>query len=100
MLGNLLALPTFRQHFGHDTKSGYQLDPVWQSAIGYAPTIGAFCGIFINSYFQDKFGYRRTIQANLILVAAFIFIVFFSKSITMLFVGEVSGDFALAAALN
>jgi SP family general alpha glucoside:H+ symporter-like MFS transporter len=90
VLGNLLALPAFRKHFGHLTKSGYQLEPAWQSAIGYAPTIGAILGIFISSYFQDRYGYRRVIQANLILVTAFIFIVFFSTSIEMLFIGEVS----------
>lgn len=88
VLGNLLALSTFRKHFGHHAKSSYQLDPAWQSAIGYAPTIGAFCGILISSYFQDRFGYRRTIQVNLALLTGFIFIVFFATSIEMLFIGE------------
>jgi SP family general alpha glucoside:H+ symporter-like MFS transporter len=45
-------------------------------------------GIFIASWFQDRYGYRRTIQIGLILMTAFIFIVFFSTSIEMLFVGQ------------
>jgi hypothetical protein len=33
-------------------------------------------GIFLASWFQDKYGYRRTIQASLILMTCFIFVVF------------------------
>lgn len=45
-------------------------------------------GIFIASWFQDRYGYRHTIQISLVLMTAFIFVVFFSTSIEMLFVGE------------
>ena len=33
-------------------------------------------GIFAASWFQDRYGYRRTIQLSLILMACFVFIVF------------------------
>ncbi|TXT07411.1 hypothetical protein VHUM_03131 [Vanrija humicola] len=90
LLGNILALPSYRQKFGvySGPEHGYQLTPAWQTAVGQAPTIGNFFGIFIASYTQDRWGYRRTIQVNLVLMAAFIFIVFFSPSIEVLFVGE------------
>lgn len=45
-------------------------------------------GILAASWLQDKYGYRRTIQINLVLMAAFIFVVFFSPSIQVLFVGQ------------
>jgi SP family general alpha glucoside:H+ symporter-like MFS transporter len=37
---------------------------------------------------QQQYGYRRTMQLNLILITGFIFIVFFANSIQVLFVGE------------
>ncbi|WOO80240.1 Maltose permease MAL31 [Vanrija pseudolonga] len=90
LLGNILALPPYRQKFGFwsGEEHGYQLTAAWQTAVGQAPTIGNFFGIFIASYAQDRWGYRRTIQVNLVLMAGFIFIVFFSPSIEVLFVGE------------
>jgi SP family general alpha glucoside:H+ symporter-like MFS transporter len=43
LLGNAMAVPAFRQHYGYylDAKNGYQLNPAWQSAVQNAPTIGA-----------------------------------------------------------
>ncbi|RSH80714.1 hypothetical protein EHS25_007049 [Saitozyma podzolica] len=89
MMGNMLALPSFRQRYGRVSASGgYQLDPAWQSAVGYAPAIGNIIGIFVFSWMQQQYGYRRTMQLNLILITGFIFIVFFANSIQVLFVGE------------
>ncbi|BEI85680.1 hypothetical protein CcaverHIS002_0510810 [Cutaneotrichosporon cavernicola] len=89
LLGNILALETYRQKFGVFTEGvGWQLTPAWQTAVGQAPTIGNVIGIFIASWFQDKYGYRKTIMINLVLMSAFIFVVFFSPSIEVLFVGE------------
>lgn len=45
-------------------------------------------GIFVFSWMQQQYGYRRTMQLNLILITGFIFIVFFANSIQVLFVGE------------
>lgn len=47
-------------------------------------------GIFACSWAQDRWGYRRTIQAALIALTGFIFIVFFAPNIEVLFVGQVS----------
>lgn len=45
-------------------------------------------GILLASWTQDRWGYRRTLQINLILVTGFLFIIFFAKSVEMLFIGE------------
>jgi len=78
----------FREKYGVPAPEGYQLDPAWQSAIGQAPTIGNIIGIFVASWFQDKYGYIRTMQISHVLMTAFIFIVFFAPNIETLFVGE------------
>lgn len=41
LLGNILALETYRKKFGEYTEGiGWQLTPAWQTAVGQAPTIG------------------------------------------------------------
>lgn len=41
LLGNILALETYRKKFGEYTEGiGWQLTPEWQTAVGQAPTIG------------------------------------------------------------
>ncbi|TXT06159.1 hypothetical protein VHUM_03632 [Vanrija humicola] len=89
LLGAAIATPAFRKKFGHyaGAAKGYQLKPAWQAALGQGPTVGAFCGIFIASYCQDRWGYRRTIQCGLVAMTAFIFVVFFAPTIEIFFLG-------------
>ncbi|WOO78242.1 Maltose permease MAL61 [Vanrija pseudolonga] len=90
LLGNAFALPQFREKYGFyaGPKKGYQLKASWQTALGQAPTVGCIIGIFIASWAQDRFGYRRTLQVSLVLITGFIFIVFFAPTVEVLFVGE------------
>lgn len=86
VLGNVIGLPQFREKFGYDTgvadlDNRYQLSAAWQTAVGQAPSIGCFFGIFISSWAQDRWGYRRTIQIALVFLAATIFIVFFAVNV-------------------
>ncbi|KAL1408552.1 hypothetical protein Q8F55_005365 [Vanrija albida] len=96
-----IATPAFRKKYGYGAGAGgtkgFQLTPAWQSAIGQAPSVGAVLGILITSYCQDRWGYRRTLQACLVLVTAFIFIVFFAPSVEVFFIGEFLRGFAWGA---
>ncbi|WVQ89303.1 hypothetical protein IAS59_003059 [Cryptococcus gattii] len=91
LLSSINGIPSYRRKFGVDSgtaKGGYQLNPAWQTAITEASIIGNFFGIFISSWFQDKYGYRKTIQIGLILLIGFIFIVFYAPSVQIMFVGQ------------
>lgn len=46
-------------------------------------------GIFISSWSQERYGYRRTTQVCLVFITSFIFVVVFAPSVQVLFVGEV-----------
>lgn len=46
-------------------------------------------GLFITGYVADRLGYKKTLGGSLILVAAFIFILFFAQNNAMLLVGEI-----------
>lgn len=86
VLNNVIGLPQFRQKFGYDTGAGdeanrYQLSAAWQTAVSQAPSIGCFFGIFLSSWAQDRWGYRRTIQIALVFLTGTIFLTFFAVNV-------------------
>lgn len=93
VLGNIIGLPQFRHKYGYDTGKGnednrYQLPASWQMAINQGPGVGNVLGILLASWMQDRWGYKRTIQINLIALTGFIFIVFFAPNVQTIFAGE------------
>lgn len=91
VLSSLAGLPPYRQKYGQPAGNGYQLTAIWQTALVEAPIVGNIIGIFISSWFQDRYGYRRTIQIFLIFLSGTIFVVFYAPRVEVLFVGLVSG---------
>ncbi|KAM0747026.1 general substrate transporter [Meredithblackwellia eburnea MCA 4105] len=90
LVSNLVALPAFRKRFGVyvDASSGYQLDAAWQSALLQSPIIGAFFGVLAAGQTTTRFGYKKTLLANLVLMISTIFITFFATSLKVLLVGQ------------
>lgn len=88
LLSSLAGLPPFREKYGHKAGTGYQLTAGWQTAITEAAYIGNVFGIFVSSWFQDRFGYRRTIQIFVVWMTAALFMVFFAPNVQVFFVGE------------
>jgi SP family general alpha glucoside:H+ symporter-like MFS transporter len=90
LVQSLFAQPAFARTFGMYTNDGtYQLSGAWQSALGSSPIIGAVFGALANGYLANKFGYRRVLFGALVLITAFIFIIFFATSAGMLVAGLV-----------
>ncbi|KAK8216653.1 MFS alpha-glucoside transporter-like protein [Phyllosticta capitalensis] len=91
LVGALFAQPAFSKKYGRffSHKKGYQVTGPWQVGLGNATTCGTIIGAFFNGWFTDRYGYRKVLLANLILICAFIFLPFFAKSIEMLLVAEV-----------
>ena len=90
LMGNLLAMPAFRKHFGRyvDEKSGYQLDPAWQTGISQAPVVGSFVGILICGQMIEPLGYRKTTLIGLAIMMAAVFGTFFAETVEVLLVGQ------------
>jgi len=88
LVTSLFAQPAFTSRYGtYSTKGGWQIPGPWQSALGTAPTIGAIFGAFANGYLTHKFGYRKVLLVSLLSIIAFIFLLFFATSTTMLLIG-------------
>ena len=49
--------------------------------------MGNIIGIFVSSWFQDRYGYKRTIQIFLVFLTGTIFVVFYAPNVEVLFVG-------------
>lgn len=90
LLGSFWALPAFREHFGEYLvdRGTWQIPAPWQAAIGQAPVIGNFFGIFWGAYCVERYGYRKTLMLNMALMMPFIGIVTFAPNKAVLLVGE------------
>lgn len=99
VMGAYYALPAFQQRYGRFVGGKWVIEAQWQSAISMAGYLGQIVGgLGIASYPLDRFGPRRTLAAAVLGVTGCIFIQFFSRSIEVLFVGEllqgiISGSF-------
>lgn len=91
LLNNFYAFPAFAKKFGKfDAGSGkYQLTAPWQAGLGNSSGVGAFFGAFLNGFLVDRFGHKNVVLGSLLMLTAFLFIVFFSNSIEVLLVGEI-----------
>ncbi|KAI6360735.1 hypothetical protein MCOR25_006685 [Pyricularia grisea] len=95
LLSNFWAYPTFQRKYGNwvgvseTTRSGYQLTPGWQAALGNGAGIGSFFGAFADGYLVHRFGPRKTILGALGVMVLCVFAVFFAQNIETLFVGQI-----------
>jgi len=86
----LFAYPPFAKKFGVIQPDGtYQLTAAWQSGLSNAALVGEILGLMLTGILAERFGYRKTIITSLLLVVAFIFIVFFSQHLIQLCIGEI-----------
>ncbi|OTA05618.1 maltose permease [Trichoderma parareesei] len=90
LLRSLFAYPAFQRQFGVQQANGtYQLTAAWQSGLTNGVLCGSIIGLFLNGILADRFGYRKTLIGALVGITGFIFIIFFSKTLPQLLVGEI-----------
>lgn len=90
LMGSFFGYPAFQKRYGFEigNTGKYQLNAGWQSALGFASSLGNIVGIFINSVATERFGHKKTLLATLVILIGLIFIPFFAPSIEVLFVGQ------------
>lgn len=95
LLGNFWAYPTFQRKYGvwvgvsETTRSGYQLTPAWQAALGNGAGIGSFFGAIADGYLVQRFGPRNTILGALIVMVFCVFAPFFAQNVETLLAGQI-----------
>ncbi|EPS38206.1 hypothetical protein H072_8093 [Dactylellina haptotyla CBS 200.50] len=87
LLGNFYAFPQFNREFGHDDGSGnFQVSAPWQAGLSNGANVGEFIGLLVNGVVSERFGYKKTVLACLVVMAGLIAIPVTAKSVEALLV--------------
>ncbi|KAJ6149303.1 Major facilitator superfamily domain general substrate transporter [Penicillium samsonianum] len=90
LVNNFYAFPQFTQKYGELTSDGsYQVPAAWQAGLSNGAYCGEIIGLFINGWASERFGYRYTIMASLVLITAFTAIFFTAPNIQTLLAAEI-----------
>ncbi|SPJ78855.1 probable maltose permease (MalP) [Fusarium torulosum] len=91
LLGNLYASPAFNQKFGtyNAEKEKYAVSAAWQSGLSNGARAGEIFGLILAGWASDRYGYKMTTVGALVLMIAFVFVLFFAPNIKILVLGEV-----------
>lgn len=88
LIGSFFAYPAFREKYGtYSAAAGWQLSAQWQAGISDIQAVGNLIGALANGYFTDKYGHRKVMMVNLVLMTGFVFITFFAPNVTTLLIG-------------
>ncbi|KAH8673174.1 general substrate transporter [Ilyonectria robusta] len=91
LLGNLYASPVFNKKFGEyvAAKDDYAISAAWQSGLSNGARAGEIFGLILAGWASDRWGYKMTTIGALVLMIAFVFVLFFAPNIKILVLGEV-----------
>ncbi|KAI1092249.1 sugar transporter [Rostrohypoxylon terebratum] len=91
LLGSLYASPVFNQKFGTYSaeKDKWAVSAAWQSGLSNGARAGEIFGLILAGWVSDRYGYKMTTIASLVLMIMFVFVLFFAPNIQVLVVGEV-----------
>jgi SP family general alpha glucoside:H+ symporter-like MFS transporter len=81
------TVPESRQAEGQEPS--YEISPVWQAALINGTQVGVILGLIGNGFVADSFGYRRTLLAALLSLAAFVFLPVFAPNIQTLLAAQI-----------
>ena len=89
ILGSLYAQPAFQKAYGVlGSKGSYQIPAPWQAGLNQGSGVGGLIGLYSAGFISERFGFRKTVIAGLLMVIGFIFIQFFSHSLVVLLIGQ------------
>lgn len=94
LIGNFVALPAFARRYGipdsSDTATdGYVVAAKWQSSLQVSGQLGALVGVMIAGPITSRIGYRWTFIGGLMVLNAFIFIMYFADSVELFFAAQI-----------
>ncbi|PTB36684.1 uncharacterized protein TrAFT101_007438 [Trichoderma asperellum] len=90
LVNNFYAFDQFNRKYGELFPDGkYQVPARWQSGLSNGAAVGEIIGLFINGFVSERFGYRKTVMACLVMIAAFTAIFFTAPNVKALLVAEI-----------
>ncbi|KAK0386977.1 hypothetical protein NLU13_5291 [Sarocladium strictum] len=90
LVNNFFGQDAYIRKFGWpDAQGNMHISATWQAAIGNGNNLGSIIGLLLNGYLQSRFGSRRVYMVAMVLMACFIFVLFFAVNVQMLLVGNI-----------
>ncbi|KAL4917293.1 general substrate transporter [Aspergillus aurantiobrunneus] len=90
LVNNFYAFDQFNRKYGEMGSDGeYQVPARWQSGLSNGAYVGEIIGLLINGWASEKFGYRYTVMACLILITAWTAIFFTAPNVEALLAAEI-----------
>ncbi|KAJ5805080.1 hypothetical protein N7474_010967 [Penicillium riverlandense] len=90
LVNNFYGFDTFNHKYGTQMANGsYQVTAPWQAGLSNGAYVGEIIGLFINGWASERFGYRYTIMACLILISAWTAIFFTAQNVQSLLAAEI-----------
>ncbi|CAL5869663.1 uncharacterized protein PFLUO_LOCUS3893 [Penicillium psychrofluorescens] len=90
LVNNFYAFSTFNHKYGTQMADGtYQVTAPWQAGLSNGAYVGEIIGLFFNGWASERFGYRYTIMACLILISAWTAIFFTAQNVQSLLAAEI-----------
>lgn len=90
LVNNFYAFEQFNRKYGEQLPDGtWQVPARWQAGLSNGATVGEIIGLVINGWVSERFGYRYTVMACLVLIIAFTAIFFTAQDIIALQVAEI-----------
>ncbi|KAL4779133.1 general substrate transporter [Aspergillus varians] len=90
LVNNFYAFDQFNRKYGEMGSDGeYQVPARWQSGLSNGAYVGEIIGLMINGWASEKFGYRYTVMACLVLITAWTAIFFTAPNVQALLAAEI-----------
>ena len=95
LMGNFVALPYFKQRFGvfypelNNGDGEWVIETKWQQALQVSGQLGALIGVFLAGPLTSRIGYRWATLSGLMLLNAFIFVMYFAESLEVMFASQI-----------
>ncbi|KAK2062045.1 sugar porter family MFS transporter [Colletotrichum caudatum] len=91
LLGNLYSSAVFNDKYGawSEARGRRVVSAAWQSGLSNGARAGEVLGLVLAGWAADRYGYRLTTMGFLVLMIAFIFVLFFAPNVQILVLGEV-----------
>ncbi|KAI9367102.1 general substrate transporter [Aspergillus egyptiacus] len=90
LVNNFYAFDQFNRKYGEPTPDGdYEVPARWQAGLSNGAYVGEIIGLMLNGWASEKFGYRYTTMACLILMTAWISIFFTAPNVQALLAAEI-----------
>ncbi|KAK3905502.1 alpha-glucosides permease MPH3 [Staphylotrichum tortipilum] len=90
LINNFYAFPQFNKKYGEQLPNGkWEVTAPWQAGLSNGANVGELIGLLINGWVSERFGYRWTVIACLMLINAWTALFFTAQNVQTLLAAEI-----------